>query len=1088
MRKDFPRGYEMRKLLFISIVALAVGIAANAMQINGPLIGASLERLTTAPATPNIGRIYYDTTAGSPMVCDGASCTTIVTPAQMVASLGYTPEDVANKSTAQLLGSSDTLYPTQHAVKVYIDTAFSASLDTTLGALDSQAKTATGAAVSGRTFSLQTFDGTHPGLVPSSGGGTTNFLRADGSWAVAGTGTVTGVTGTAPIASSGGTAPAISLNANGVANTHLAQMGAHTYKGNNTASTANAADITSTQLTADLNLFSSTLQGLVPASGGGTTNFLRADGSWAAAGAGTVTAVSVASANGFAGTSSGGTTPALTLSTSITGPLKGNGTAISAAASSDIIGLFSTCSGTQYLGADGACHTPSSGFTNPMTTLGDIMYEDATPVAARLAGNTTSTKKYLSQTGTGTISAVPAWSQPTFSELSGTATVAQGGTGLGTLTTHSVLIGEGTSNVAFAGPNASSGIPLISQGSSADPIFGTATVGGGGTGLTSGTSGGIPYFNASSTMASSAALTANQLVIGGGAGAAPAGLGSLGTTTTVLHGNAAGAPSFGAVSLTADVSGTLPAGNGGTGQTSVASAFTSFYESVATTLGDLVYGGASGAPTRLAGNITTAPQVLTSTGNGSVAAAPTWQSLTAIGITSDWTAYTPTFSASFGTTSGVSGFYRRNGDSIEGSIILTGGIFTAAVGAISLPSGLSIDTTKVTAATASSGNAGGGNMGSYTSDDASGSGGGISVATTTSTTNVYMMGKFSNSSSAGSDRFINMTTFGNTSAFHIRYVVPISQWSSNTVGVNQGAVSAFYFNSTSRAVTSGNQINFDTKLFDTGCTSGSCIVTTGSTWKATAPVSGSYHIEECLDSSSGTTDAQVFVNGSLKTFLASVTATSNAYCGGTDLSLNVGDTVDLRPDASVTLSGAGSASATHISFTLNSGNASTSAVTSWNGFHSNDCDFSFTAASFVDPNTDSTCTFTTRTSNGMTVTSYQSGGNNGPGITFTPTFAPGQTSAGYHICVNLQTYNNNASRWHAFRFYDGTTAYTTTNVWLLTASRMGTPSMCFTYSTTSTSAISIRLQAQIDTTGTTGDISSQANATPAIEWDVVKSW
>ena len=60
------------------------------------------------------------------------------------------------------------------------------------------------------------------------------------------------------------------------------------------------------------------------------------------------------------------------------------------------------------------------------------------------------------------------------------------------------------------------------------------------------------------------ALTANQLVIGGGAQAAQA-LGSLGTTTTVLHGNAAGAPTFSAVSLTADVTGTLPIANGGTG-------------------------------------------------------------------------------------------------------------------------------------------------------------------------------------------------------------------------------------------------------------------------------------------------------------------------------------------------------------------------------------------------------------------------------------------------------------------------------------------------------------------------------------------
>lgn len=40
---------------------------------------------------------------------------------------------------------------------------------------------------------------------------------------------------------------------------------------------------------------------------------------------------------------------------------------------------------------------------------------------------------------------------------------------------------------------------------------------------------------------------------------------NLGTTTTVLHGNAAGSPTFSAVSLTADVSGILPSANGGAG-------------------------------------------------------------------------------------------------------------------------------------------------------------------------------------------------------------------------------------------------------------------------------------------------------------------------------------------------------------------------------------------------------------------------------------------------------------------------------------------------------------------------------------------
>lgn len=49
------------------------------------------------------------------------------------------------------------------------------------------------------------------------------------------------------------------------------------------------------------------------------------------------------------------------------------------------------------------------GFTSPMTTLGDMLYENATPAAARLAGSTSATKNFLTQTGTGSVSAAPAW-------------------------------------------------------------------------------------------------------------------------------------------------------------------------------------------------------------------------------------------------------------------------------------------------------------------------------------------------------------------------------------------------------------------------------------------------------------------------------------------------------------------------------------------------------------------------------------------------------------------------------------------------------------------------------------------------------
>jgi hypothetical protein len=73
--------------------------------------------------------------------------------------------------------------------------------------------------------------------------------------------------------------------------------------GNNSGSTASPSALTPTQVTAMLNQFSSSLQGVVPASGGGTTNFLRADGSWVAP-----TAAPMVGDSGSGGT--GGSVPA----------------------------------------------------------------------------------------------------------------------------------------------------------------------------------------------------------------------------------------------------------------------------------------------------------------------------------------------------------------------------------------------------------------------------------------------------------------------------------------------------------------------------------------------------------------------------------------------------------------------------------------------------------------------------------------------------------------------------------------------------------------------------------------------------------
>jgi hypothetical protein len=68
-----------------------------------------------------------------------------------------------------------------------------------------------------------------------------------------------------------------------VTNAKLANMAQATIKGRAVgAGTGDPTDLTATQATAVLDVFTSSLKGLAPSSGGGTTNYLRADGTWAA--------------------------------------------------------------------------------------------------------------------------------------------------------------------------------------------------------------------------------------------------------------------------------------------------------------------------------------------------------------------------------------------------------------------------------------------------------------------------------------------------------------------------------------------------------------------------------------------------------------------------------------------------------------------------------------------------------------------------------------------------------------------------------------------------------------------------------------
>ena len=57
-----------------------------------------------------------------------ASFATSASYSNVTQSLGFTPENVANKTTSTSLGTSDTLYPSQNAVKSYIDTAVNSAV------------------------------------------------------------------------------------------------------------------------------------------------------------------------------------------------------------------------------------------------------------------------------------------------------------------------------------------------------------------------------------------------------------------------------------------------------------------------------------------------------------------------------------------------------------------------------------------------------------------------------------------------------------------------------------------------------------------------------------------------------------------------------------------------------------------------------------------------------------------------------------------------------------------------------------------------------------------------------------------------
>lgn len=203
-----------------------------------------------------------------------------------------------------------------------------------------------------------------------------------------------------------------------------------------------------------------------------------------------LTAVSVATANGFSGTSSGGTTPELTLKTTAQGLLTGNSTTgvISAAVSGTDIKTVGGVSlvGSGDIGVIGAAYggTGVNNGTDTITTEGNVSFAGAfsttganalsiattgaTSVTMPTSGTLLSTANIAANAVTSFSAGETGFTPNTASNgvvtLAGTLNAVNGGTGLSSFSTGNVLYASATNTWAAAAPGATSGVQAYDAG------------------------------------------------------------------------------------------------------------------------------------------------------------------------------------------------------------------------------------------------------------------------------------------------------------------------------------------------------------------------------------------------------------------------------------------------------------------------------------------------------------------------------------------------------------------------------------------------------------------------------------------------
>jgi hypothetical protein len=190
----------------------------------------------------------------------------------------------------------------------------------------------------------------------------------------------------------------------------------------------------------------------------------------------------------------------------------------------------------------GALPATNGGTGQSAYAVGDTLYSGTTNTLTKLSGNTTTTKKFLGQTGTGSGSAAPVWEQPAATDITGLAASAT------TDTTNASNISSGTLGTARLSGSYTgiTGVGTLTAGTWNGAAIAANY---GGTDQTSYAVGDLLYASTTTALSKLADVAVGNALISGGVGSAP---------------------SYGKIGLATHVSGTLPVANGGTGATDAA--------------------------------------------------------------------------------------------------------------------------------------------------------------------------------------------------------------------------------------------------------------------------------------------------------------------------------------------------------------------------------------------------------------------------------------------------------------------------------------------------------------------------------------